>query len=277
MQVFNVDVSKLNIKQELKDEFNFYQNKLNQEFLSVKLHFDNQLKLNENKKFLFKGNFRQAKSLKIISSNFFWIKFSLTYCDSTILLFPHENKIDTKLKNISDLSFLADLIEGFNFEEMATYTNYLKELSRKIQKNIKPKIQNNSDTEKLNQVGNFFKSFYVNENDDILKNKQYKKISISKSEKDLMIGFNNTNKSSFLPIFFDDDFLQYKEIEHNELSKQLLSFNPHIPDFLFDSVFYYFEKVEGFYQRDFIINKKILNEIYPLYEAFILKEKLKDF
>lgn len=266
MKIFDVNISNLNISEELKDEFNFYQDKVNQNFLSVKLHLENK---NKSNLFKFECKFRKVDSLEVISSHKFFVAFLLFINESCLNLSIFDNKSSTNTQKISELSFLWSLVIDFNFEEFKINIEQLKTLSRKIQKSIKPKKEKMKN-EKIDEVVNYLKLFYVDENDDSLKGKKYEKFSIIKSNSDSKIKFNNTNKSSFLPIFYTLDYEFDADIEKNkEVLNDVKQSNKHLPDFLFQFI--------HSYTCSFYFSHVNIDKIYPFYEETIFKEQLKCF
>lgn len=270
MKIFDVNVSNLNISDELKDEFNLYQDKVNQNFLSVKSQIEN--KRTESYSFNFDYKFKKVDSLEVISSNKFFVAFLLFVNESYLNLSIFDNKSSTNTKNISELSLLWSSVIGLDFEEFKINIEYLKIVSRKIQECIKPKKtkKEKMKNEKIDEVVNYLKLFYVDENDDSLKGKKYEKFSIIKSNSDSKIKFNNTNKSSFLPIFYTLDYEFDADIEKNkEVLNDVKQSNKHLPDFLFQFI--------HSYTCSFYFSHVNIDKIYPFYEETIFKEQLKCF
>jgi len=287
MTIFNVDISSLNIKKELEEEFNFYQDKLNKDCFFIQELINN--KSNNLTNFKIEINSTTTKSLEDISSNKFLFKIFLNSLNSNIILFPLNNKLHTNFNNISEFKLLSSFISDLNFEDLYKDCLHFKSLSTKIQKIIKkqstikkPKIDKN---EKLIEVVNFLKSFYVNENDPILKNKLYKKYSISASYIDSMVKFNNSKKSDFFPFFINENFNTFTNENQNkneyELLEELKILNPQLPDFLFNFIRFQI----GFHiqngnignQYHFCFIDPTLDTIYPFYESFILQRQLSGF
>ena len=159
-----------------------------------------------------------------------------------------------------------------------TLNHYQQKYKKSKKQNTikKPKIEKN---EKLIDVVNFLKSFYVNENDPILKNKLYKKYSISASYIDSNINFNNSQKSYFFPFFINENFNVFTKQNKNEyeLLEELKILNPQLPNFIFNFIHFYIEKnhIGNKCHFGFIIPP--LDTIYPLYESFILQKQLIGF
>lgn len=281
MKIFNVDISNLNIKKELKEQFNFYQDKLNKDCFFIHELINN--KLNNSTNFEIEINSTTALSLEDISSNKFLFKIFLNCLNSTIILFPLNNKLHTNFNNISEFKLLSSFISDLNFDDLYKDCLYFKSLSTKIQKIIKkqntikkPKIEKN---EKLVEVSNFLKSFYVNENAPILKNKLYKKYSISASYIDSMVKFNNSKKSDFFPFFINENFNTFTKQNKNEyeLLEELKILNPQLPNFIFNFIHFYIEKNHIGNKCHFSFIIPPLDIIYPLYESFILQKQLSGF
>lgn len=132
MTIFNVDISDLNIKKELEEEFNFYQDKLNKDCFFIQELINN--KSNNLTNFEIEINSTTAELLEDISSNKFLFKMFLRYFDSTIILFPLNNKLHTNFNNISEFKLLSSFISDLNFDNLYKDCLYFKSLSTKIQK-----------------------------------------------------------------------------------------------------------------------------------------------
>lgn len=277
MTFFNFSVLDLNIPDKYKNLFTQQQEHVNQ--LLNKL--DEFIKSSEH---TFSLNFTLPKSLKDISGNNFNIYLYASYQGSYIKFLLHENKSVNNIDNIVNFQHLSiqlnELFKNNNLFEIYNSIVTLKKTTQKINSLLYVKKEKNLS---FDSVVDFYKSFYVNENSPLLKDKKIKKYCIIKDNTNNMINFREKEAKLFLPIIlpehnsyqFDDLIMNLDSDFMENYKNELYKLNLNTLDLIPKEYFYFYTSSKYITQQNVIKTIEFSIQTINFKELAIIAEKLQ--
>ncbi len=238
MTFFNFSVTDLDIPQKYKDLFDSQQQKVNE--LLYKL--DRFIKESESTISL---NFNAPKTLKDISSNSFNISLYASYQGTYIKFILNENKSGNNIDNIENFQKLSlqlnELLSHNDLFDIYTKIIEFKKTVQKINSLLYAKTKNVS----LDSIAQIYKSFYIDDKSELIKNKPFVKYCCFKDNINNMIIFREKEAKLFLPIFipqnntYESDFHLEDQQFLNNYKKEFFILNKHIVDLIPENKFYF--------------------------------------
>jgi len=285
MTFFNFSVLDLNIPDKYKNLFVQQQEYANQ--LLNKL--DEFIK---NSKHTFSLNFTLPKSLKDISGNNFNISLYTSYQGSYIKFLLHENKSGNNIDNIENFQQLSiqlnELFKNNNLFDIYNSIVALKKTTQKINSLLYAQTEKNLS---FHSVVDFYKSFYVNDNSPLLKDKKIRKYCIIKDNTNNMINFREKEAKLFLPIILpeensyqSDDLIINLDSDFMENYKnELYKLNSNILDLIPKEYFHFYSSSKYITQHNviktigFSITTINFKELSIIAEKLQMKSNLENF
>ncbi len=248
MTFFNFSVNDLDIQQKYKELFDTQQQKVNE--LLYKLE-----RFIQESESTISLNFNAPKTLKDISSNSFNISLYASYQGTYMKFILNENKSGNNIdaiENFQKLSFqLNELLSHNDLFDIYTKIMDFKKTVQKINSLLYAKKEKNTF---LDTVSKIIKSFYVDENSELLKNKQFIKYCCFKDNINNMLIFREKEAKLFLPIFIPTNHLYKtsKEAEYflEDYKQEFFILNKHISDFISKDKFYFYS-TKTYFKNDY--------------------------